>query len=252
MENKKVISKEQLNRALEVMKILGFNTPKEMNMQEPFTNNTNNQDKKNYWVIDKDILKIGCENNNHKYTWKIDLNDNQEVLIIDDWIYVKFWLEPSATATSGLFLHNKRKTWISTRFYSDICNVEVGENIIPIDDYFKAFVAYMRNKKDYLHKLIDDPRVIELIIKIFETPINNLIYDLKNNDQSWRLAYEEKKIFDRYNRDMKDNVLSYQNAIKNANERLTFTCQLTEETKTKRLNELSNIRQKYEQKQLKK
>ena len=252
-----MVGSEQLSRLLDVLNILGVNTLEKMDISLDGSFHNLNPDKNKEITITKNMISMALKNSDYTYCWHSVICEDKsidETFNIFDNNYgdlvVKFFTTPYATTTSGFYLYND--VWGSPKIYSDIFNVTIGcgekEQVFPIDDYFDIVDSCMKNKDKGFYSeynLTRDPKVGEIIIKMYEKPIKNLVYSLKNDDQSMRFLNEESNIFSEYIKTVTSANNNYLKKLETALSELNCSMQLAEETKDKGIARLKKLDQKY-------
>ena len=245
---------EQLSRALEVLEILGGKLPDDYNISQKHITLSSelNTTSENYIEFDNNMIKIIIENNGHRYFWHSMLckngSFNEEFDIDYGRLSTVFFQSQLATTTSGFYLYND--TWGSPKIYSDVHNVSIGsgkkKQIFPIDYYFDVVTSYMKSKKtNYKNALVDDPIVIDTIIKMYENPIKQHVSNLTSNDQSWRFEIERKQILSNYDKKVEEYNQSYLKDVKEAYNRLKSGVKQSEAIKDDEIKELEQLQQDY-------
>ena len=252
-----MVGSEQLSRLLDVLNILGVNTLEEMDITLDGSFHNLNPDKNKLITITKNMISMALKNSDYTYCWHSVICEDKSIdetfNIIDNNygdLVVKFFTTPYATTTSGFYLYND--VWGSPNIYSDIFNVTIGckekEQVFPIDDYFDIVDSCMKSKDKGFYSeynLTRDPKVGEIIIKMYEKPIKNLVYSLKNDDQSMRFLNEESNIFNEYIKTVTSATNDYLKKLKTALSELNCSMQLAKETKDKGIARLKKLDQKY-------
>lgn len=248
------VHNELLTRALEVLKILGGKIPDNYDVNQGHITLLGKTKSKNYMDIDNDIISMVFENNGHRYFWRGMFDEDgsyEEKLDIDyGCLTATFFTSPRVIHTSGFYLYND--IWGSPKIISDLDSVSIGwgdnKIVCPIDQYYDVFSTYMNSKKSSAHHLADNPDIIGTIVRMYETPIKKHVFDLKNNDQSWRFSKEKEKILSNYDTGVKECNQIYQNTIKGASDELNRNLQTCEEIKNGEMEALEELQKRYNSK----
>ena len=246
---------EQISRMLEVLNILGGKLPENYKPRDRKTilSNNPNSSQENYMEFDdqNNRAEIMLDNNGHHYYWVsrlLEEGDVNEKLDID---YGKltacFYQTSEATDTSCFFLYND--VWGSPKIHSNINSTFIGygenKQTYSIDDYYDVFVSYMRSEKGNLSLIANKPEIIDIIIKMYESPIQRHISDLKNSDQSWRFSVENSRIMDNYRKSVNKIFQIFIDTIEKANKQLNEAMELSKRTKDSELKELQELKGNY-------
>ena len=246
---------EQISRMLEVLNILGGKLPENYELKEGKTilSNNPNSSQENYMEFDDEnkVVTITLANNGHHYYWVsrlLEEGDANEKLSIDyGKLIACFYQTSEATGTSCFYLYNH--SWGSPKIHSNINStcIGCGENkqTYSIDDYYDVFVSYMRSQKENLSFIANKPEIIDIIIKMYESPIQKHISELKNSDQSWRFSVENSRIMDNYRESVNENYQIFIDAIEKANKQLNEAIELSKRTKDSELKELQELKGNY-------
>ena len=242
-------------RALEVLKILGGEIPKNYDVSSEIINIIVDRVKSNnnYMRISNDFTEILLENNGHRYHWNRFFNENRDTVIENfnvDYrnLSVEFFECEYATVTSGFFLYND--VWCSPKINSSIDSVSIWDGEVkeelPIESYYDVFSTYMKSKKDvYGCALANDPVVVDIIVKIFEKPIKEQVSDLINNDQSWRFKAEKESILSYYSESVKRASDLFEKKIRTATDQYTMQLNSSAEIREEGLRELEKMQGRY-------
>ena len=246
----KKINEEKLARVLEVLNILGGKLPENYDFNQEHITLSGEPDttSENYIEIDGDFITILLNNNDHRYIWicwEYEKGSIHEDLGID-WgsLHAVFFEKKEATVTSGFYLYST--TWGSPHINCSINSSSMREGVFPVDSYYDIFASYMSSKKTtYKNALADDPDIEALIIKMFGRLIKEHVFDLKNNDQSWRFDSEREEIQSNYEKSVKYYEDKYKKAKEKADKDYEHDKILSEEVKNSRTIELEKLQEQY-------
>ncbi len=246
------INEKQLVRAFEVARILGGNVPEDYVVKTGRIDLLSDSEKKqdDFIVCNGKTIQVKFHRNDHYYSWWSYYDDDvsiREILMIDyACLEAEYYQSEHATETSGFFLYND--WWGSPKIYCNLdrvsIDVEEKQQSFPFDYYYDLFVTYMKSKKDG-NALANNPEVVNTIIEIFGSLIQNHVRDLQSNDQSWRFEVEKMDILSQYYDRIRYDKEHYKKAVEEAYEQLKNDLHLSEDIKNDSLKELESLQQKY-------
>ncbi len=248
-----IVGKEQLSRALNVLGLLGGELPEQFGMQDGVIV-LNNQDEntRNQMSFGSNTIRITLGRDKYKYSWSRNIGDD----IIEEQLYSHYYdlnavfsQEKKATTTSVFYLTSQ--CWGSPKITCDIFNVTNGSgddsNVPPVSEYYNVIFAYLKG----LVKSNDiNPVIIGTIIKVFEDPIKKHVFDLMNNDQSWRFDYENSKIVSDYKKGVKSSLERFLKVIKEAHMAFALGVESASAYKDRQLELLKKLEMDYSERRV--
>ena len=195
--NEKNLEK-QISRALEVLNILGGKLPENYEIKKGHhtLSGKTDEESENYIDFDDDSITIKLDNNGYHYSWKRVIEENETIREVLDINYGRFtanyFESQNETITSSFYL--SKHSCGKIKIFSNIDSVWYDiaeEKTVSIDDYYDLFVTYMSFDLEFsIKEFGHDQTATITIIKTFETPIKQLVSDLKNNKQNNRSQNE--------------------------------------------------------------
>ena len=246
MENN--LKQEQLNRTIEVLNTFGAKVPEKLDYGVIYLLDDENNETKNYIEFDDESITIYFERDDFAFYWNsvTDIDGIYETLEVDGTLNIFFSLSNGTSKTSELQLYDRSN--YSPTIHSDLFTVRIDENkdVFGIESYPDLFNTFIESKKSFLRIFQpDDQKLIDIIIKLYESPIKRLVYDLQNNDQSWRFTNDEARIMERYNDSVEYAYDTHNRALIQAAKDLRDKLDKTKDTRDKELYELEELHKKF-------
>lgn len=213
------IGKERLNRVLEISDILGANFPNNFSiiLNDKIT-----------FFSSKDLNCLESKDNNDLLSYVEDdtifnwnkTSSSETFSIIKDKVHklsVSFNKVNEGINTSNMVI---KAIFDYPVIHSYITNVESKDSFenfdknLPIDEYYNLFKELLFNDtyRNNISNYLDKDEILNMILKVFERPINDLVFDIKNNNQSAR--YIEQRII--VNRDHYRKLKDIKNELNKA------------------------------------
>ena len=121
------------------------------------------------------------------------------------------------------------------------------KQIAPIEQYFELF-KYILNCPEFGYKIPESLRqehLIKIIEQIFEKPINDLVYEVLNSDQSWRYEMEKESIISSCEFEKRQAKEKFDEAVNDAKRYYQWDLKGAEDKKDARLQELAVEAEEY-------
>lgn len=151
-------------------------------------------------------------------------------------------------STSDIGTSYNHKT-IITSYVTSVNAIDFSGKIesVSIDDYFELFKRVLNGHSFnfIIPESLKQYDLIGLIVKIFEQPIKGVVYDIMNNDQSWRYESEANCISSRCEAEKRRAKKVRDETVNNADELYEYEVGEAEKNKESQIAQLEKLKNDY-------